>query len=319
MDNFKDIDLLAKQTGLKPAQVEGLIYLFFDSPISNQDLLITTGLSKSILDDFRARIGKYLLPPSDKTAFNEKGRQWAGTMNPKPFDWQPQSFGKIPEKLSQIFSCFKEKRLRADRKLDQFRATEETVWRRAALMNREGDLKNRRLLFLGDSDWTSLAVAITGQAKRIFVVDADRQVISDLETISKESGLRVELLKYDLARPLPVHLINNFDVVFSDPPYTYNGIGLFLSRSIEAIEEEQSSRIYFCYGQSDRARERTLAIQSLVNQLGLLIEQCLPKFNRYFGAASIGSSSSLYINSITGETKPKIVGQFSGSIYTWQR
>jgi len=57
----------------------------------------------------------------------------------------------------------------------------------------------------------------------------------------------------------------------------------------------------------------------LVNQLGLLIEQRLPKFNRYFGAASIGSSSSLYINSLTAKTKPSLTGKFLGSIYTWQR
>jgi 16S rRNA G966 N2-methylase RsmD len=319
MDNFKDIELLAKQVGLKPAQAEGLIYLFSGSPISNQDLLTTTGLSKSVLDNFRARIGNYLLPPSGKTAFSKEGRRWARGIKPQPFNWQAQSFEEIPKKLSEIFTRFKEKRLRADRELDQFRATKETVWRRVALMAQEGDLKNRRLLFLGDSDWTCLAAAIAGQAKRIFVVDTDRRVISDLEMVSKEKDLRVELLKYDLTQPLPVHLINNFDVVFSDPPYTYNGIGLFLSRSIEAVEKELPSRIYFCYGQSDRARERTLAIQALVNQLGLLIEKCLPKFNRYFGAASIGSSSSLYINSLTSKAKPSITGKFPGSIYTWHR
>jgi len=319
MENLKDVEFLARQTGLKPAQAEGLIYLFLGPPISNQDLLITTGLSKSILDNFRARIGGYLLPPSGKTALNEEGQRWAKRIAPQPFSWQPQSFGEIPEKLSQVLSRFNERRLRADRKLDQFRATKETVWRRVALMSREGDLKNRRLLFLGDSDWTCLAAAVAGQAKRIFVVDADRRVISDLEMVSREEGFRVELLKYDLARPLPAHLVNNFDVVFSDPPYTYNGVGLFLSRSIEAVEKERSSRIYFCYGQSDRAGERTLAIQALVNQLGLLIEQRLPKFNRYFGAASIGSSSSLYINSLTAKTKPSLTGKFLGSIYTWQR
>ncbi len=318
MNNNKNIEFLAKKVGLKPAQVEGLIYLLFQ-PVSNRDLLITTGLAKSILDDFRLGISDYLLPSSDKTIFNERGKRWAEEINPQPFNWQVSSFGEIPQSLNNIFEHFENRRLKANRKLDQFRATRETVWRRAALMGERGDLRGRRLLFLGDADWVCLAAAVTDQAKRIFVVDIDSRVTSDLEMISQRKNLGIEVLKQDLSRPLPKHLINNFDVVFSDPPYTGNGVNLFLSRSIEAVEKIASSRIYFCYGQSDRAREKTLEIQALVNCAGLLIEECLPKFNRYFGAVSIGSTSSLYINSITAKTRSNIIGRFTDPIYTWQK
>jgi len=94
---------------------------------------------------------------------------------------------------------------------------------------------------------------------------------------------------------------------------------LFLSRGISALEPSPMSRLYFCYGQSDRAEERSFGIQKVVTDMGLLVEERLSKFNRYFGAASIGSASALYINSITKETKPAIPGKFIGKMYTWER
>lgn len=314
----REIDNLAKQTGLKPAQAEGLLNLFCQQ-IKNQDLLIATGLAKSVLDDFRSKISKYLLPSSDKTVFNQEGVKWVQKINPQSFKWQMLVSGKIPKALDNIFIQFSKKRDKANRKLDQFRATKETVWRRAVLMRDRGDLDGRRLLFLGDADWTCLAVAFLKQTRRIFVLDIDDRVLDDLKEVSQGLGLKIECLKHDLANPLPNHLLGNFDVVFSDPPYTDRGVNLFLSRSIEALDKNLASRIFFCYGQSDRAREKTLIIQGLLNHSGLLIEECLPKFNRYLGATSIGSSSTLYINSITGKTKPGIVGRFTAPIYTWQK
>ena len=313
-----NLDLLAQKVGLTPAQAEGLLALFGQG-ITNRQLSITTGLAKSTLDDFRARMGDYLLPSSDKTILSEEGRQWVQEIKPQPFNWQMPSFGRIPSGLNNIFKQFEDRRLKANRKLDQFRATRETVWHRAALMKERGDLFRRRLLFLGDADWTGLAAAYFGQAKRIFVLDVDQGVLDDLTMVGQENNLKIETLKHDLLRPLPNHLLNNFDVVFSDPPYTDNGVGLFLSRSVEAIDKNSASRIYFCYGQSDRAREKTLKIQTLINRAGLLIEERRPQFNRYHGAVSIGSSSSLYINSLTGKTKPTAVGHFKKSIYTWQK
>jgi len=154
---------------------------------------------------------------------------------------------------------------------------------------------------------------------RIFVVDIDEEVLKLIKKISEEEKLGIETLKYDVRKPLHPHLLNIFDIVFADPPYTENGVSLFLSRGISALELLSTSRLYFCYGQSNRARERSLAIQKIVAGMGLLIEERLNKFNRYFGAASIGSASALYINSIIKKTKLVIQGKFTGKIYTWER
>jgi len=310
---------IAKKLGLKPAQIKGLTYLLLQGPIDNQDLIRRTGLSKSILVDFKRAIASFLDRSSSMTVLSKRGRLFFQERLPQPFDWQPYWVKKYPLSLVRIFKKYSDQRPKTKRNWDQFCATKETVFERALLLKDRGDISGRRLLFVGDADLTSIAVAILRGAKRIFVVDIDEEILRLIKKISEKEKLSVETLKYDVRRPLHPHLLNIFDIVFADPPYTENGVSLFLSRGISALKLLSTSRLYFCYGQSDRARERSLTIQKIVAGMGLLIEEKLNKFNRYFGAASIGSASALYINSITPQTKPKILGEFAGKMYTWGR
>jgi predicted methyltransferase len=138
-----------------------------------------------------------------------------------------------------------------------------------------------------------------------------------IEKINQREKLKIKSLHYDTKASLLRGLRNSFDVVFSDPPYTPNGLRLFLSRAVEAVRDE--GVFYFCYGYTDRARERGLEAQRIISQAGILIEEKLPGFNVYYGAQSIGSRSSLYILKMTPKTKVMIKGRFKGPIYTGQK
>jgi len=314
-----DIVAIALKVGLKPAEVEGLLALLKDGDQENRALLQTTGLSKSILDDFRRHLAPYLKKSSSFTALNKEGKEALKNVSLSHYFWDYYLFEKPDEKFLAIWKRYENDFLPDKRKWDQFRATKETVWRRSELMKRRGDLLGRHILFLGDNDLTSIALTMKGEAKRVFVADIDSDVLGLIEKISNKEEWRIETFKYDARHRLPPHLRQRFDIVFTDPPYTPTGITLFLSRAIAALKPLPTSRLYFCYGQSDRARERSLAIQAIVQEMGLLIEERLVKFNRYSGAASIGSASALYINSITPQTEPKISGEFTGKMYTWER
>ncbi len=127
----------------------------------------------------------------------------------------------------------------------------------------------------------------------------------------------IKRIRYDLRKPIPKELKCRFDTVFTDPPYTPNGIRLFVSRAIEALDKKnQAARIYVCYGNSDRAKERFLPIQEVFTGSGLVIRWVFDRFNRYEGAESVGNSSSLYVNEITPRTKPLVRGNYDQSIYT---
>lgn len=317
-DDF--LEKLAGESGLTPKEVEGLLFLLKE-PIENQELIQATGLPKSILDDFRRFLSSYLEKPSRLTVLNSRGKKLVARISPKAFGWTPywqQDFSPREKEFLKKAKSFLANRPASNRSFDQFLATEETVCQRALLLRRRGHITKRRLIFLGDDDFTCLPVAFLKEAKRILVVDIDKRILSAIREKADKEKLEVETLYYDLRQPLPSHLRANFDVVFTDPPYTPNGISLFLSRGIEALEAKNASALYCCYGQSERAREKTLVIQEKINRMGLLVRERLFNFNRYFGAPSIGSASSLYINSITAKTKPLIQGKYEGKIYTWE-
>ena len=76
------------------------------------------------------------------------------------------------------------------------------------------------------------------------------------------------------------------------------------------------SRIYLCYGASDRSKEKLLPIQQIIFQSGMITRWVFDKFNRYHGAESIGSASSLFATEVTPKTKPTIKGDYDKPIYT---
>ncbi len=318
-DDF--LEELAQKSSLTPKEAEGLLFLL-KKPIENQELIRQTGLPKSILDDFRRFLSSYLEKPSQLTVLNSRGKKLVTTISPRAFDWTPywqKNFAPEEKEFLKKAKSFFTNRPAPNRLFDQFLATEETVLQRGLLLRRRGHILGQRLIFLGDDDFTSLTVAFWQEAKRILVVDIDKKVLNLIREVADKEKLKVEALYYDLRQPLPPHLRANFDVVFTDPPYTPAGVNLFLSRGIEALEAKSSSVLYCCYGQSERAREKTLLIQEEINKMGLLVREKLFNFNRYFGASSIGSASSLYINSITAKTKPLIRGKYEGKIYTWEK
>lgn len=206
-------------------------------------------------------------------------------------------------------------RPKAKRKLDQFGTTEETLVARANFLAGREFLTDTKILFLGDYDLTSLAVLLKIKNAEVWALDVDRDV---LDVIGKESKGAVTTAEHNLVNPLPKKLLAAFDAVFTDPPYTPEGVSLFLSRSLEALSKGERARIILCYGTSEKAPERTLAIQEKILEHGLAVEELLPDFNEYIAAKRIGDTSDLYLLRPTPKTRPLIRGEYQGKIYTYE-
>jgi predicted methyltransferase len=228
------------------------------------------------------------------------------------------STNELSEKLTKKVTQFAKLRPQPERQYDQFFAYPSTTIKRAIKLYAHGDLTNRRLVFLGDDDLTSTAVALTNQAAQITVFEIDPKIIATIQQIAEKNRLNIQIHQHDLRQPITDRkLLQHFDVVFTDPPYTPGGISLFLNRSIELLSPKLSSRIYLCYGNSERARERELEIQKIINQSGLLINTKLSNFNHYMGAESIGSVSSLYLCDWTPKTAAT-AAHHTNKIYTYE-
>lgn len=235
------------------------------------------------------------------------------------------------ERFSVLLSQHGKKRPKPNRNFDQFWAIEETVLRRALVLGGIKDISQKSVLFLGDSDLTSIAFSLFYNAKRVSVVDIDHRVLGFLKDISKNEGFPIELYEHDLRNPLDKARFNNYDIVFFDPPYTPQGVNTWLIRAMEATlgtsdnkkrkkPEFLSIKQYFmCYGYTDRNTERGLKIQKIITSLGLIIQEKIRGFNEYHKAKSIGSKSDLYILQPTPQVNIRSLDIAKSYFYTGQK
>ncbi|MBU1071544.1 bis-aminopropyl spermidine synthase family protein [Patescibacteria group bacterium] len=314
---------VSKQTSVPIKKVLDIFWhLSKNGSIENNELLRKIGVSKNALNQVKKALSLYLMPTTKETKLTTEAIEKMVSFYPTDYMVEENLLavidGDIYKEAVELLAGHKDRRCKPRRKYDQFTATIETTARRVSLLNFFGDIREKRILFLGDDDFTSIPTASLKIAQNITVVDIDTRILNEIANISEKHDLDIERLKYDVREPIPNILKNQFDVVFTDPPYTPKGIKLFVSRAIEMLDKKnKTARLYVCYGNSDRAKERFLLIQEILTNSGLVIRWVFDKFNRYYEAESIGSTSSLFVTEITPKTKPLIIqGDYNEPIYT---
>jgi hypothetical protein len=204
-------------------------------------------------------------------------------------------------------------------RLDHVAATPRTCVKRALFLDRNYDLSRSRVLFLGDHDLTSAALAMLRPETEIAIVDVDEDVLAYLSELSAREGWRIRPLFADLRVELPRSVRAWADLAFTDPPYTPEGVELFLCRAVEGLREGATGRVLLCHGFSERHPGLAVKGQAALHELHLALEAMLPRFNRYDGAEAVGSSSALYVCRPTRRTRPaseRRLAEPSARIYT---
>lgn len=239
------------------------------------------------------------------------------------------SFQKIIEKYKN--------RPVPERKLDQFYATAETVIKRSNLLLRYGEeFKSSKIIFLGDDDLTSIALALTKKFDEIIVLDIDERILSFINEVVEKEKLNVKTFKHNICNPLPKNLLKTqTNFIFFDPPYTPSAVKIWLIRALEILLGSGSNQkrknaellknkfIFMCYGYTDKSLERGLKIQKLISDIGLITQEKFRKFNKYTGAETINNESDFYVLQPTPLVKLEIIDRFKNKnfeekIYTWQ-
>ena len=194
--------------------------------------------------------------------------------------------------------------IRPVRHLDHVSATPLTCLKRALFLVRSYELRGATVLLLGDHDLTSPALAQVAPGVTITVVDSDERILDYINVVAAQHGWTIRTLFADLRIALPRSVEATCDLVFTDPPYTPEGMRLFLARGLEGLKPTGSARLLFCYGFSERHPGLGLKVQSVLHDLRLVTEAILPHFNRYRGAEAIASSAALYICRPTRRSLP---------------
>ena len=181
-------------------------------------------------------------------------------------------------------------------------------------MKENGDLDGRKIIFLGDDDLTSIASGLLGSARKIVILDIDERLVNYIHKVSVEHNLKIECIGHDLRYPLPIDILNRFDVFFTDPPYTVEGFTLFLSRGIQSLRPRKTANAYFAF--ADKTPLEMLEVNKVINNMGMYISELIPRFNKYIGAEIFANTTSMYRVTLTEVTTPAITGFYEGKIYT---
>jgi len=314
---------VSRQTGVPVKKVLDMFwYLSSGMAIGNNELVQMVGVSGNALNQVKKALSFCFNPPSKETSLRmgiagELSRLYNSNYLTEENLLATLIESDIYKQSIKLLSRFKDRRPVPIRNYDQFTATVETSAKRATLLDFLGDARGKRVLFLGDDDFTSVVTANVKSAQEVAVLDIDERILDNIGSISEELDLGIRRVRHDLRKPITADLRGRFDAVFTDPPYTTEGIRLFVSRALEAIDKRnQTARVYVCYGNSDRAKERFLPIQEVLTDAGLMLRWIFDRFNRYDGAESIGSASSLFIAEVTPKTRPLIRGNYDKPIYT---
>jgi len=233
-------------------------------------------------------------------------------------DWKTE----LAELLSKLEAWFTQ-RPQVDVQLDQAKCTPETSLRRAILSLQDHSLIGKRILCVGDDDMVSISLGMLLKSlfpeavsfkTSIHVVDLDERYLSYIREIAEREHLPISCHHQDLRHPLPLEMHGQFDCVFTDPPYTLQGMNLFISRGITALKKTSGLPLFLSF--AHKSPEFTLAMQRDFVQMGLIAKEVMPQFNEYEGAEIIGNKSQMLVLKTTEQTAPDITGFFGDMLYT---
>lgn len=236
------------------------------------------------------------------------------------------AFENIMETLKTIW----QNKPKATFYFDQRPVTLKTTLRRVAYLMSNEDIKNKKIIMLGDDDLTSIALALLKLDCEVVAVDADERLIQYINEVAKKYNLNLKGIVYNALNDTSEELKGKFDVLMTDPTPEKIPFTLFMNRAIELTKGE-GSIIYTSIYSS--AMKKTLDLQKIITNMNLYITDIIPRFTEYqsilelytendlklfkkygvtFDEDSICFTESLFRMEVTNETK-KIKFKYKGS------
>jgi len=160
---------------------------------------------------------------------------------------------------------------------DQRPVTKKTTINRVKYFLDKNDIYNKKIVFLGDDDLTSILLALTGVKCEIFVLDIDKRLIDFINKISKKYNLNINAIEYNALKGINKNLKNKFDVFVTDPTPEKIPFTIFMNNAIDLLNE--NGIIYTSIYSS--AMEENLDLQRIINKMNLYITDIIPNFTEY--------------------------------------
>ncbi|MFX1453943.1 MAG: adenosylmethionine decarboxylase [Promethearchaeota archaeon] len=336
IETEKILTLVAERAQLAEG-VEGvrsiLLFMYRFPSLKNKILSQKTGIAIPTLAAVRNELVKSGFIEK-KNFLGERGRKWVKTNLNLKFDYDPLpgNFDSLLREAPDEFSYLNNIRSVLDDRpipefaLDQSHADFSTVIKKTLYLLKKGDIEGRKIIFLGDDDFISLTVGLTKLANEITVLDIDNRVLDFLLKSAEELSItNFNVISHDLRESCPNNIINKYDVVVMDPPYTNEGLRLFLKRASQVLKSniQINEKNYSIIGKKcilsfgNKPPAQMQKIQLSILDHGFIINEMIPDFNHYKGASIIGQFSHLfYLQTVTKPVSTYNLSLTTGLIYT---
>ena len=314
--------------------VRSILLIMYRFPsLKNKKVSQKTGIAIPTLAAVRNELVKAGIIEK-RNLLGEKGREWVKTHLNLEFDYDPlpENFDSVIRELPDEFSylngikSFLDNRPSPEFALDQSHADFPTVLKKTLYLLKKGDIEGRKIIFLGDDDLISLAVDLTKLSNEITVVDIDNRVLNFLSNSATKLSIKnFNVINHDLRESIPENIINKYDIAVMDPPYTNEGLRLFLKRAKQVLKSNiivdginypiVGKKCLLSFGNKPPNEIQKLQLSILDH--GFIITEMIPDFNHYKGASIIGQFSHLYYLQTVIDPGSKYNFSFaSGPIYT---
>lgn len=166
--------------------------------------------------------------------------------------------------------------------LDQGAMTPESFFRRLALMVHMGDVQGSRIVNLGDDDYASIAIALTGLAESITVLEIDSAIREYITRVATDKRLPITVHDQDLTKFLPSELVGTFDTYVCDPPETEAGLLLWAEKGLTLLQPGDAHAGYFGATVLEASLAKWARWQKrLLNNHEIAFTHILPPFTEY--------------------------------------
>ena len=305
-DGAKAVQEILSAAGINGRRLRYLLSILIERPMSFDTLVRESAVEHRAASSIVNALGDDLLRMTDGRLriVHERADQYRKLINHRQlFSTTPDDpLGRLLDAHSAVVAKLARliETVPASRKsLDHVSATAETAVRRALWLECTFDLDNARVLCLGDHDLTSVALAEVNPRTAVTVADIDDDILGYIDAMEYAS---IRCLWSDFRCGLAPRAEGWADLVFTDPPYTPEGVKLFLGRGVQGLRKSELARLVMAYGFSEMHPVLGLKVQRAAASLDLTFDTILPRFNSYHGAQAVGSRSSIYVLRPTSRT-----------------
>lgn len=234
--------------------------------------------------------GGYIRYEGDTTKLTDRGSSLAQELRvsgaPDMTDPGCAGSGVIWEPLRAVYEKYVpiyEARPRNENSdLDQGAMTPESFFRRLAIMIHMGDIQGNRVVNLGDDDFASIAIALTGLAESITVLEIDGRIRDYISKVARDNHLPITVRAQDLTKHLPRELVGTFDTYVCDPPETEAGLLLWAEKGLMLLQPGDSHAGYFGATVMEASLSKWARWQKrLLNAHEVAFTHILPPFTEY--------------------------------------